>query len=119
MAHIGTRLFTWLSGKKVGEDAFGNVYYQARKAPSTGRRKRWVVYKGMPEASKVPAQWHGWLHYTHDAPMSDADAQKYDWQQTHVPNLTGTKYAYLPKGHILKGAKRAATAADYEPWKPE
>ena len=30
------------------------------------RRKRWVIYNGVVEASRVPADWHGWLHYTND-----------------------------------------------------
>lgn len=118
MAHIGTRLFTWLSGKQVGVDQFGNVYYEARKAPPSGRRRRWVVYQGQPEASKVPPNWHGWLHYTHDHPMTVEEANRYDWQKEHLPNLTGTKYAYLPPGHVLKGTKRDSTTADYEPWRP-
>jgi NADH:ubiquinone oxidoreductase subunit len=25
-----------------------------------------VLFKGAVEASKVPADWHGWLHHTQD-----------------------------------------------------
>ena len=35
---IGTRLFTWRYGTQVGEDEFGNVYYQTKDG-----KKRWVV----------------------------------------------------------------------------
>ena len=118
MAAIGTLLHTWLCGKSVGEDEFGNRYFEARTAPRTGRRKRWVIYKGMPEATKVPPAWHGWLHYTHDEPMTAEQAKRYGWQKDHVPNLTGTKYAYMPPGHVLKGGQRDASVADYEPWQP-
>lgn len=118
MATIGTRLFTWLNGSLVGEDEFGNTYYELRKAPKTGRRNRWVIYKGLPEASKVPAAWHGWLHYTHEKPIANEQAKRYPWQKMHLPNLTGTKYAYLPSGHVAKGGKRARAVSDYEPWRP-
>lgn len=74
------------------------------------------MYHGVVEASKVPATWHGWLHYTLDAPM--VDAPKYRWLKPHLPNLTGTTGRYLPAGHISKGGARAPATADYEPWTP-
>jgi NADH:ubiquinone oxidoreductase subunit len=116
-ATIGTTLFTLFYGRLVGTDEFGNRYFEARRVSKGERRKRWVMYQGIPEASKVPPYWHGWLHYTLDAPM---DAQpKYLWQKKHIPNLTGTTGRYLPPGHISKGGARSATAADYEPWTPK
>lgn len=117
MATIGTRIFTFLSGKPVGEDTFGNRYYTERRAAKGRRIKRWVIYKGMPEASKVPALWHAWLHYTTDTLPEKALAQ-YDWQKEHLPNLTGTAGAYVPPGHIHRGAKRDASTSDYEAWNP-
>jgi len=117
-ATIGTTLFTWMYGRFVGRDEFGNRYFEARRTDkSTGRRKRWVMYEGKPEASKVPATWHGWLHYTLAAPIPAA-AHKYGWQKEHIPNLTGTTGRYLPAGHISKGGARAQATADYEPWQP-
>ncbi|MCH2546710.1 MAG: NADH:ubiquinone oxidoreductase subunit NDUFA12 [Alphaproteobacteria bacterium] len=118
MATVGTKLHTWLKGKYVGNDEFGNKYYELRKAPKRGRHTRWVMYKGLPEASKVPAYWHGWLHYTHDAPMNVEESQRWDWQKPHLPNLSGTKYAYVPPGHVLRGAERDRAISDYEPWRP-
>lgn len=118
MAAIGTRLFTWFSGSCVGRDEFGNRYYQQRSKPRHGRRKRWVLYNGIVEASKVPPSWHGWLHYTVEKPMSFEEANKHEWQKPHMPNLTGTKHAYLPSGHVLKGAERDSTVSDYEAWHP-
>lgn len=118
-ATIGTRLFTWVHGRFVGKDEFGNRYFEARRAAKKGeRRRRWVIYNGMPEPSKVPPHWHGWLHYTLAAPIPEA-AHRYRWQKPHVPNLTGTKGRYLPAGHISKGGARASAAADYEPWTPQ
>src|SRR6266851_3412035 len=82
---------------------------------SESRERRWVLYKGAAEASKVPAEWHGWLHHTaRDVPVAGAEP-KYSWQKPHQPNLTGTPLAYRPPGSVLKGGQRAPTTGDYEP----
>lgn len=121
---LTTRLYTMLCGEPVGEDAFGNRYYR-RKGAAHGsrtderkREKRWVLYKGSAEPSKVPAEWHGWLHYTHDAPPTQKPPRRYFWQKPHLPNLTGTPYAYVPPGHLKRGGKRDRATPDYEPWQP-
>ena len=112
-----TRVMTIFNGQFVGEDTSGNRYYQERRKPKTGRRRRWVVYSGEDEASCVEAAWHGWLHYTVQEPPKE-DGGGYDWQKEHVPNLTGTAEAYLPPGHTLAGGKRDRATGDYEPWTP-
>jgi NADH:ubiquinone oxidoreductase subunit len=119
MADIGTRLYTWLNGEKVGDDQFGNVYYRGKKAARSQREKRWVVYQGEPEASKVPPAWHGWLHHTTDAVPSGTGPQARPWQKEHLPNLTGTDLAYRPPGHVLQGGQRDKATGDYEAWRPE
>ena len=120
MATIGTRLFTFFSGQYVGRDEWGNRYFQERKTPKNRRRKRWVMYQGIAEPTKVPPYWHGWLHYTVEHPPVDGQATKaYKWQKPHHPNLTGTPARYVPQGHVLKATPRAASTADYQPWKPE
>jgi NADH:ubiquinone oxidoreductase subunit len=116
-ATIGTKLNTWFHGRLIGRDAFGNRYYEARRARGAEKKRRWVMYRGVVEASKVPANWHGWLHYTLDAPLPEA--KQHSWQKTHQPNLTGTTGRYLPAGHISNGGARAPAAADYQPWTPE
>ncbi|WP_288901444.1 NADH:ubiquinone oxidoreductase subunit NDUFA12 [uncultured Sneathiella sp.] len=120
MATIGTRLFTWWRGEQVGEDQFGNRYYREKGKPTgpTGRERRWVVYKGRPEASKVPPAWHIWLHYTTDNLPEQQDLPQADWQEEHLPNLTGTEFAYRPDGSILKGGPRQKGTGDYQAWKP-
>ena len=114
---IGTRIYTWLHGQEVGKDEFGNRYFQEKFFVKSGRRKRWVLYRGMAEASKVPAQWHRWLHYVADK-SPESNRRLYDWEKPHQPNLTGTKAAYVPEGHLRKGGKRYRVSADYEPWQP-
>ena len=42
MPNAITRVITWLKGDYVGEDAFGNRYYQSKTEPAKGqRRRRW------------------------------------------------------------------------------
>ena len=119
MATIGTWLYTFINGQEVGRDEFGNRYFRHRITPKYGRRKRWVLYKGMAEPSKVPPAWHGWLHYTTDDLPSETSSPTYTWEKEHLPNLTGTVNAYMPPGHVLKGAHRARTTSDYQPWRPK
>lgn len=77
-----------------------------------------MIYQGVPEPSKISPQWHGWMHYTSDLPPTQKTPVQYAWMKDPQPNMTGTKLAYVPKGHINRGGKRAPTVADYEAWKP-
>ncbi len=118
MSKIATVIFSMICGSFVGKDEFGNSYYESRKAKRDfGRKNRWVVYKGLSEASKVPAQWFSWLHYQTDLPPA-SNSKKYNWEKGHKPNLTGTKDAYYPNGHILAGGTRDKATGDYQPWRP-
>ena len=126
MTTFGTRLLTWLRGELVGTDAYGNRYYRLKNDRPSGRgggrfsrERRWVLYKGEVEASKVPAEWHSWLHHTSDTLPPDGGRPKYSWQKPHQPNLTGTPQAYHPRGSVLRGGHRARATGDYEPWSPE
>lgn len=116
---IGTILHTWINGKLVGADEFGNRYYKRRGAALYGRERRWVIYKDDKEASKVPAEWHAWLHHTSENPLTEQATQARPWQKSHVANMTGTAAAYRPKGHDIKGGDRAAATGDYTAWTPK
>jgi NADH:ubiquinone oxidoreductase subunit len=123
---IGTLLYTWLRGERVGSDSFGNRYYRdsrkrvlKRGGGRDSRERRWVIYRGEAEASKVPPEWHGWLHHTVDEMPVEGAKPLYPWQKPHQPNLTGTPEAYRPPGSLLKGGTRERAAGDYEPWRPE
>lgn len=120
---IGTRIFTWLRGEEIGRDAEGNVYYRERgrklgRTDSLRQERRWVIYHGEVEASRVPPDWHAWLHHTTDEVPPPGGIPRRPWQKEHQPNLTGTEFAYRPPGHTLEGGHRAATGGDYEPWQP-
>ena len=113
-----TRLHLYFNARLVGADNFGNRYYEERKARPGKPPRRYVRYNGLVEASKVPADWHGWLHHTEESPPPAEGYARHAWQQDHMPNTTGTRHAHRPAGHILKGGKRAAATGDYEPWTP-
>ena len=116
---IGTRLWTWWAGEPVGTDQFGNRYYRQknfrvreRGAGKFSRERRWVIYNGQAEASRVPPAWHGWLHHTVKDPPRPEDVQKkYPWQKEHLPNLTGTVYAYHPQRPAGAGDRRLRALA--------
>lgn len=115
---ITTRLYTYFNGELVGEDEFGNRYYTEKKQPKSGKVKRWVVYKGIAEPSKIPAQWFSWMHYINDTVPKNSD-KKHSWEKPHLPNLTGTKNAYAPAGSLREAGIHDRTTADYEAWTPK
>jgi NADH:ubiquinone oxidoreductase subunit len=114
---LGTRFHTWRKGERVGEDEFGNVYYQGGK-DAEGRTRRWVIYNGYAEASSIPPGWHGWMHHRTDTPPSQEDYQPREWQKPHKPNYTGTGRAYRPHGSMLTPENRPVVTGDYDAWTP-
>src|SRR5688572_32193887 len=86
---IGTWLFTKMRGELVGTDAEGNRYFQHKRVIAGRRRKRWVMYNGVAEASRVPADWHGWLHYTTNAlpPAGGARSEEHTSELQSQSNL--------------------------------
>jgi len=105
---IGTALFTLFHGQLIGRDAQGNRYYQEKQARPAMRQRRWVIYAGEVEASRVPAEWHSWLHYTTEAPLSEEGRRA--WQKPHLANLTGTPGRFRPG--------KTSSTGEYEPWTP-
>lgn len=89
-------LYTALFGIKVGMDDFGNSYYQNRK-----KNKRWVIYNGIKETTKIPPEWHIWMHYTVNEIPQQKKLKK--WQKKHTPNYTGTDFAYYPNVSKING----------------
>ncbi len=117
-AGFGTTVMTAMRGKRVGTDALGNVYYEGKKAEQ-GRQRRWVIYNGSNDASRVPPEWHGWLHNTVDELPDVSLPAPRAWELPATPNLTGTISAYKPAGALEAGGKRAAATGDYQAWSPE
>ena len=109
---LGTQLYTSRKGVKVGEDAEGNAFYETRDGS-----RRWVIYNGEAEASRISPEWHGWLHRTWEAAPTEAPLPKKSWEKPHLENLTGTPLAYAPPGSIRR--ERPEPRRDYDAWSPE
>lgn len=115
LSQFGTLLFTRLHGKEMGRDDFGNVYFRERSTPEGARQRRWVLYRGEPDPSKIPPEWHIWLHHNADAPLPAET--RHAWQKPHVANMTGTTDAWMPPA--LAGERRPKASGDYQAWQPE
>jgi len=106
---IGTFIYTLFTGKFAGKDEFGNKYYYNKKG------KRWVIYSNRVEASKIPPEWHLWIHFLKKNKPFD-NMNKFLWQKKHEENLTGTKKAYRPEGSLASDSKK--NMKKYETWNP-
>ncbi|MEO1135545.1 MAG: NADH:ubiquinone oxidoreductase subunit NDUFA12 [Pseudomonadota bacterium] len=120
---FGTSFTLWRKrARLVGADEQGNRYYEEKEASMPGRgdqRRRWVVYHGVAEASRVPADWHGWLHHTFEEAPTEAPLTRRAFEKDHLPNMTGTPLAYHPKGSLSRSGGPADVNDDYEAWTPE
>jgi NADH:ubiquinone oxidoreductase subunit len=110
---LGTAMLTRKHGREVGRDGQGNIYYET----ADGAR-RWVIYAGENDSSRVPPEWHLWLHRTRDKAPTDAPLAVRPWEKPWRPNPTGTPLAEVPKGALARGGERARAAADYRAWTP-
>jgi NADH:ubiquinone oxidoreductase subunit len=110
---LNTQFYTWRKGVKVGEDDQGNVFY--RNADDS---RRWVIFDGEVEGSRISPDWHGWLHQTFKEPPSLKPLARKPWEKPHLENLTGTAMAYYPAGSIRNG-HMPVKRRDYEAWQPE
>jgi len=108
---LGVRLWTYFNGRLVAEDKYKNRYYSNKNDS-----RRWVVYYGEIDASKVTPEWNNWLRFTSDNVPSEEN-ERYNWQLDHTSNQTGTINAYSPKSSSFN-RKKSDKDLDYEKWKP-
>lgn len=117
----GATFGTWLAvrrkGVPVGTDVLGNTYYELARPGLPPRR--WVMYAGSNDASRVTPQWHGWLHGALPDLPGKALPPPRPWEAEPSANLTGTPMAYLPTGALGDGSQRQTARGDYEAWVPE
>lgn len=114
-ASWGTTFTSRRHGEEMGRDDAGNVYFRHRKDPA----RRWVIYDGSNDSSRVPPSWNAWLRGTiDDVPEKSLPARR-SFEQAPLPNLTGTDLSYRPSGSLSRSGRRAPATGDYEAWKPE
>jgi NADH:ubiquinone oxidoreductase subunit len=114
-ASWGTSIFSRRHGKEVGRDEAGNVYFEHRQDPS----RRWVIYSGNNDSSRVPPGWNAWLRGTIADLLEKGLPPRRAFEQPPQANVTGTPSAYRPSGSLAASGVRAAATGDYQAWKPE
>ena len=112
---VGTKLHTYFKGNKVGEDYFGNFYYESKD-----KKNRWCIYADESEASKISPEWNSWLRFISVASPKD-NSTAHSWQRQFNGNLTGLDSVYKPRTAITSASKEDLDSyqSDYKAWKPE
>ena len=112
---VGTKLYTFLNGKKVGEDYLGNFYYESKD-----KKNRWCIYSDQSDASRMSPEWNSWLRIiTNTLPTTNKST--YKWQKRFDGNTTGLDSAYKPS--VVRVGRPNEDLenyhSDYKAWKPE
>ncbi|RHY54645.1 hypothetical protein DYB37_005159 [Aphanomyces astaci] len=85
-------------GKEVGEDRFGNKYYE--DVTEVAGQQRWTEFKVQTHqefgGDQIPPEWHLWLHQVTDAKPTDPGQKPENW--TKVSLVSGSNAPY--KTHL-------------------
>jgi len=100
------RIYLFFCGTKIGIDQYGNQYFEVKRTDSFGRKKRFCLYNGTPEASKISPEWHLFMHYQIEAKDVKTNYKQHKWQKPFVPDITLSDAKYLPKNHPLFNSKK-------------
>jgi NADH:ubiquinone oxidoreductase subunit len=111
---LGTRIVAALRFTEVGQDEQGNTYHQEKNGP-----RRWVLYNGPAESTRIPPGWYAWMHHRTDIIPTSTGYTPRSWEKPHQPNLTGTPFAYRPDGSLLRTGQRPRVSGDYQAWSPD
>ena len=86
------------TGTLVGEDKFGNKYYENNQYFLGRNRFVEFPYEGRMEydATQIPPEWHRWMQYMTDQPPSTHPPVQRKFFKDHERNLSGTTEAYVP-----------------------
>ena len=112
---VGTKLYTFFNGKRVGEDYLGNLYYESKD-----QKNRWCIYHDQSEASRISPEWNSWLRFITNTPPTN-NTITFEWQKRFDGNTTGLDGAYKP--NIMRVDRPREDfgnhESDYKAWKPE
>ena len=114
-ASWGTSIVTRRTGREVGKDEAGNLYFQHKDDP----RRRWVIYAGNNDGSNVPPGWQAWLRGIVDDLPEKSLPPRRKWEIDPTANLTGSDGAWRPSGSLRAQGQRPATTGDYSAWTPD
>lgn len=89
-------------GTLVGEDAYGNKYFE--NPYYFVPRNRWVEFNpklGLNyNSSQIPPEWHRWMTHMTEYPPTVEKPVSYEWMLPHEENKTGTSDAYMPHSTV-------------------
>lgn len=118
-------IFLKFKGKFVGEDEYGNKYYETNQRDYLNRKKRYCLFNGRVEATKIPPEWHCFMHYQIPKESVILDTKQYKWQKRFLPDLTLSSIKYLPKNHplysnqnSLYNTKSSGNPFKFKAWSP-
>ena len=113
--NIGTILYSFLKGKKIGQDNIGNKFYIHKKI----KNKKWVLYKYSIDPTSLDVKWQIWLTSTNNNVPLTIEENNFKWQKDKKPNLTGTTGSYHPKINVAKRKKHIEKKYNNSTWNPE
>jgi NADH:ubiquinone oxidoreductase subunit len=74
-ATVGTRFYTRASASSWARTSSATstiaTLRPTRSIPNVGAERRWVIYNGPADASRVPPGWRGWLQHNFELPPSE------------------------------------------------
>ena len=92
-------------GKFKGKDYFGNKYYQNKSG------KRWIIYNGEVDATKIPNEWYSWIHYLNNKIEHNHELKNLVGKKKIFQIQTGTSKAFHPNKDDKNEYKK------YKSWK--
>ncbi len=104
---LGSLLYTYFWGRQIGVDLNDNRYYIQHKKHSY---KRWVIYNGIVDPSKIPVSWHIWLH-------SDCETIPRDPPEIQTPAHFSAKHTTKCTTSIANIPSSALEC--YQSWSPD
>ena len=113
--NIGTILYSFLNGKKVGEDNQGNRFFIHKK----NNKKRWVLYNKKIDPTNLEIKWQIWLTENDKNKDIIINDLNYKWQKNKKANLTGTFESYHPANHSEKEKMYSNEKNKNSVWKPD
>ena len=114
--NLGTLIYSFFYGKKVGEDKNGNKFYIHK----FNFKRKWVIYNKVVDPTSLKVAWQLWLTNNKKEVPSDINDNKiYMWQKEKVPNYSGTKNSYHPKKYKNLSQKNKKSKSLKEIWSPE
>ena len=114
--NLGTLIYSFLYGKKVGQDQNGNKFYIHKY----NLKRKWVIYNKLVDPTSLRVSWQLWLTNNNiKAPSEINNSKEYIWQKEKSPNYSGTKNYYHPKIFKNLDKKNEKDRSKKEIWSPE